>query len=98
MNFLKAEKDGVSLFIKVTPSSPKNQISGIGEDSLQIRIKSPPEKGKANRELVSFLAKLLDVPKNSITITRGETSRRKKVFICGVTTERALKALPKAHL
>ena len=90
---MRAEKNGVSLFIKVTPSSPKNQISDVGQDSLRIKIKSPPEKGKANKELVSFLSKLLDVPKKNISITRGEASRRKKVFICGVTSDRVRKAL-----
>jgi len=60
---------------------------------LKIRIKSAPVDGKANRELVRFLAEILDIPERQITIVRGASSRRKTVAIEGLTAERATRAL-----
>jgi uncharacterized protein (TIGR00251 family) len=51
---------------------------------LKIRITTPPEKGKANEAVVELLAKNLKVPKSSIKIVSGHTSRIKKILIVGV--------------
>ena len=61
--------------------------------SLKIRIKSSPVDGKANRELVRFLAEILDIPQGQITIIRGASGRRKTVAIEGLTAERATRVL-----
>jgi uncharacterized protein (TIGR00251 family) len=65
------------LDIKVTPGASKNEILDVREGRLRIRIAAAPEDGKANAELVSFLARTLDVAKKEITIVRGEKSRLK---------------------
>jgi uncharacterized protein (TIGR00251 family) len=51
---------------------------------LKIRIAAPPEGGKANRQVVELLSKTLRVPKSSIEIVKGETSRIKLLKIEGV--------------
>lgn len=62
-------------------------------ESLKIRIKGPPVDGKANRELVRFLAEMLDIPQGQITIIRGASGRRKAVAVEGLTAERARRRL-----
>ena len=51
---------------------------------MKIRIAAPPEGGKANRQVVELLSKTLRVPKSSIEIVKGETSRIKLLKIEGV--------------
>jgi uncharacterized protein (TIGR00251 family) len=74
------------LQIKVIPSSSVNKIAGKFVDEknrkyYKINIKAPPEDGKANQELVKFLAKELKIKKSQITIISGETARMKLVEI-----------------
>ncbi len=55
------------------------------EGRLKIRVTVPPEGGKANRAVIEILSKALRVPKSSIEIIKGETSRIKTVKIEGIT-------------
>lgn len=84
MSFLKQESDHVLLYIKATPNSAKNKITGKFVDEknqqwLKVNLAAVPEDGKANEELIKFLSKLLKISKSKITIIRGETSRMKVV-------------------
>jgi uncharacterized protein (TIGR00251 family) len=69
------------LLIKVIPNSSKNAIEGFQGEVLKIRIQATPEKGKANKELIAFLAKEFRVPQSAIRILAGQTSRLKKIEI-----------------
>ncbi len=74
------------LRIKVIPKSPKNEIvetmiDGEGEETIKIRIKAAPEKGKANTELIKFLSKTLNTPKENIKILSGKTEQLKLIKI-----------------
>lgn len=71
--------------VKITPNSRMNRVVGFEEDILKIKIKAPPEKGKANKELINFLAKKLKIAKSSIKILTGQTSRLKKLKIEGMS-------------
>ena len=76
----------ITVVLKVMPQSSKRQFSLTKEGELKCYLHSPPEGGRANAELVEFLAEQLGLPKRSITITRGLTSRRKTVAIEGFAT------------
>ena len=69
------------LEVYVRPSSSLNEICGEHGGRLKIKIKSPPEDGKANLELVSFLALILKIPKNKMTLIKGESSRQKCLLV-----------------
>lgn len=76
------------LHVHVIPKSARNQIVGWEEDAagdrwLKVRVAAQPENGKANKELVRFLSKKLEVPPKQISIASGESSRYKKVKIQG---------------
>jgi uncharacterized protein (TIGR00251 family) len=68
----------------VTPNAGGNEITGWRGEVLHIKIAAPPEKGKANRELIDFLGRELGVKKSAIRIVKGETSRGKIIEIEGV--------------
>ncbi len=70
------------LRIKVIPKSAKNEIVEIMDDeTIKIRIKAPPEKGKANQELIKFLSKEYNIPKENISIISGKTEQLKLIKI-----------------
>ena len=71
----------MKLTIKVIPSSSKDGIAGWLQDTLKVKVKTPPEKGKANKAVVKTLEKMLDLSKGSVVITSGTTSSRKIVEI-----------------
>lgn len=73
------------LALKVIPRSAKTEFAGVMEDGTQkLRVAAPADKGKANAELIAFLAAEYGVPRSAIRIVSGETSTRKQVRIEGV--------------
>ena len=59
---------------------PRSALSEIVEE-IKIRVKAPAEKGKANKELISFLSKTFKVPRSSISIVNGLTDPYKLIKI-----------------
>ena len=72
---------GFKIAVYIQPNSSKNEVVGEHNNMLKIKIKAPADNGKANKELVSFLAKHLHLRKNQITITKGHTSRQKELSL-----------------
>lgn len=81
------------LSIKVTPNASQNKIEGWQEGILRIKIRSVPEKGKANAALIAYLADLFNIPKSAIKILSGATARIKRLEIEGLTKEEIDKLL-----
>ena len=67
--------------IKVVPSSGKFSVVKDKKGELKCFLKSAPENGDANRELIKELSKLLRLPHNDLEIIMGLTSRKKKIKI-----------------
>lgn len=81
---IRNEKGGVRFTVRLTPKGGRDRIEGWraaadGKLHLKVRVSAPPEAGKANRALISLLAKTLDVAKSRIAIVGGETARLKQV-------------------
>lgn len=72
--------------VKVNPSSGKQKIDRDKSGIIKCHLKSPPEGGKANAELIKFLSTLLRIPQNQISIITGATSRKKKLRIDAALT------------
>jgi uncharacterized protein (TIGR00251 family) len=71
----------VTLHVVARPGSSQRRILRLDPRGLTIALNSPPEKGQANSELADFLARLLKVPRSTIEIVRGASSRAKTVRI-----------------
>jgi len=69
------------LEVYVQPGAKETAISGKHDGRLKVRLKSSPVDGKANQELVSFMAQFLKLKKQDIHIVRGEKSRFKLLSI-----------------
>ena len=74
---------GLLLNIKLTPKSKKVGFLGVLDNCIKIGVSSPPVDNKANEELIKFLSKEFKVPKKSVVIESGETSKLKRVLIVG---------------
>jgi len=79
--------NGVTFSIKVHPRAKKNAITGEVGDALKVSLTAPPVDGKANNACIEFFAKLLNVPRSSITIAAGHTSRNKVIRVTGLTSQ-----------
>jgi len=76
---------GITFAVKVHPRARKNAITGVVSDKLKLALTAPPVDGKANQSVIEFFAELFAIPRSSVTIASGETSRNKIVRIAGVS-------------
>jgi uncharacterized protein len=77
-----------SLDIHVIPRAKRTEVAGERDGAVVVRLTAPPIEGAANAALIDFLASVLDLPRRSIRIVSGEHSRRKRVTVAGMTTDR----------
>jgi uncharacterized protein len=75
---------GVSFAVKVHPRAKKNAITGEAGNALKVALTAPPVDGKANEACIEFFAKLLKVPRPSVSIASGATSRNKVIRVEGL--------------
>jgi uncharacterized protein (TIGR00251 family) len=84
-SFIRAEPDGVTLFVKAQPRANTNEVVGVLGPELRIKITAPPVDSAANEALVRFLAETLGLAKSQVQLVRGATARHKAVKIFGLT-------------
>ncbi len=70
---------GLTVNLRISPNSSKNEIVKTEEGIVKVKITAQPIDGKANKALVEFLSKTFKIPKTSIVIVRGETSKDKTI-------------------
>ena len=78
---------GATFAVKVHPRAKKNAITGEFGDALKLALTAPPVEGRANEACIEFFANLLKVPRSSVTIASGETSRNKVIRVAGLSAE-----------
>jgi uncharacterized protein (TIGR00251 family) len=72
------------LRVRVQPRAKRDEIVGERAGSVLVRVTAPPVDGKANAAVCALVAKAARVPKNRVSVTRGETSRDKVVRVEGI--------------
>jgi uncharacterized protein (TIGR00251 family) len=77
----------ISFLVRVHPRAKKNAITGEVGDVLKLALTAPPVDGKANAACIEFFAKLLNLPRSSVTIAAGLTSRNKVIRVLGLTAQ-----------
>lgn len=80
-DFCTVKSDGVMVCILVQPRASRNEIVGLQENELKVRLTSPPVEGAANELCRQFFSKQLRIPKRDIIIVSGEKSRHKQIFV-----------------
>ena len=81
-----SERGSVSFAVRVQPRASKNEVAGLIDGALKIRLQAPAVEDRANEALCEFLADILKRPKSAVRILAGDRSRTKRVEVFGVTT------------
>jgi hypothetical protein len=79
--WLREEGASLVLTLHVQPGAKRTEVAGIHGDALKVKLAAPPVDGRANAELLRFLADTFGVPVRNVTLLRGETSRSKVVRV-----------------
>ena len=75
----------VRLEVKAKPKAKKSRVVAVEGGTAEVALAAPPVDGAANEELVRYLAEVLSIPKRSITLLRGQSSRTKLLSIAGLS-------------
>ena len=81
------KENGVLIKIRISPNASKNQIIFDG-DIIKLKVTAQPIENKANKAVIEFLSKTFKIPKSSIEIVKGETSKDKTIFISTTDKEK----------
>jgi uncharacterized protein (TIGR00251 family) len=92
-SFLQTRSDGVLLHVIIQPRASRNEITGVQQQALKIRLTAPPVEGAANKECLKFLADALDISPSQLQLTSGHKARRKTILIRGLTPQTILETL-----
>ncbi|BCL59336.1 hypothetical protein DGMP_00290 [Desulfomarina profundi] len=80
MSFLSTAKDGSLLLrVHIQPRASKTKIVGLYDGTLKIAVSAPPVEGRANKEIIQFLAKKMKIPRSDVRVKSGLQSRRKSL-------------------
>ena len=89
----KETSEAATLSVRIQPRASKNELVRKEDGGLKIRLTAPPVDGAANEALIRFLADALSVPKSSVELVSGHTSRDKIVRIHGISGAEAERLL-----
>jgi uncharacterized protein (TIGR00251 family) len=85
------KRDGaVTMLVRVQPRASKDEIAGVVDGALKVRLQAPALEDRANAALCEYLARLLKTPKSAVRILSGDRSRIKRVEVRGVTEQQVL--------
>lgn len=86
---IRPTTNGCILSVRIHPGAKRNAITGTHADALKISLTASPTDGRANAALIAFLAERLSIPRASIEILSGQTSRSKTLRLTGITAAEA---------
>lgn len=79
--------EGVIVNVRAQPRSSRSGVDGVVADALKVRLRAAPVDGKANKELVETVADAFGLPKSRVKFKSGETSKTKRMVLCGVSAD-----------
>ena len=87
---LKVTEDGIVIVLKIIPNSSMNGFVLTEDRSVTAKLKvtAPPIENKANKAVIEFLSKYFKIPKTSISVIKGETSKEKTILLKTKDTEK----------
>jgi uncharacterized protein (TIGR00251 family) len=78
---------GLRLLVKATPKARRNEIGGVRDGRLLVKVTAAPEAGKANAAVIKLLSKAWRIPASAFELISGATSREKAFLIRGAGPE-----------
>jgi uncharacterized protein (TIGR00251 family) len=88
MPYLTENSDGRQMIhLHIQPKGSRSRIVGLHDGRLKLVVSSPPVDGKANKEVLAFLASLLRVHKKDVQLKSGLQSRKKTVIVSSISAD-----------
>ncbi len=84
VSYAVAHPEGTVLTVWVVPGSSRPGVAGVHGDALRVRVGAPPERGRANEEVVALIAALTGA---GVTLVAGGSSRRKRLLVAGLAPD-----------
>ena len=84
---------GVAVEVLASAGSANSKVRGPHGSALKVAVRAAPEKGKANAEVEELLAAFFGVGKSQVSVAAGQTSRKKRVVVLGITAAQALEKI-----
>jgi uncharacterized protein (TIGR00251 family) len=81
VSWISEHPEGCQVRLWIQPGAKKNELAGMYQGCLKLRLQAPPVDNKANRELIAYLAELLGLKPRQIQFMSGQRSRKKVVTI-----------------
>lgn len=82
-----------TLSVRVLPRSSKEEVAGLSDGAVRIRLSAPPLENRANEALIRFLSEKLEIPRRRVELVAGARGRRKTVRVEGMPLEELLRRL-----
>jgi uncharacterized protein len=89
---ISRDSEGVVFTVRVQPRASRDEVAGVMDGAMKVRLQAPALEDRANLALCEYLAQLLKTPKSAVRILSGDRSRIKRIAIRGVT-ELAIRGL-----
>jgi uncharacterized protein (TIGR00251 family) len=74
-----SDGDGTRLRLRVSAGASRSRVLGAHGGALKLSVKAPPERGKANREVLALVADVFGLPPSDVALVSGETAPDKVV-------------------
>ena len=87
----------ITISVQVHPNAARDEIAGFTDGVLQVRVSAPPVKGKANKQLIALLSRILEVSKSRLSIVKGHTAKSKVMAISGLSQDEIMKRLSSSY-
>ncbi|MBT5472324.1 MAG: DUF167 domain-containing protein [Nitrospina sp.] len=91
-------ENGIRFSAIIQPRSSKNEVAGIYNEALKIRLTSPPVDGAANKACMRFVAKWLEISPSEVSIIKGLSSKNKTIEVTGLTEKKFHEILKNKNL
>ncbi|MCF8720058.1 DUF167 domain-containing protein [Nitrospina gracilis] len=85
---VKKNDHGLTFSVTIQPRASRNEIAGVHDGALKIKLTSPPVEGAANKACLKLLGKTLGVAPSKLSIVSGTTSRNKVIQVDGMDEAR----------
>ena len=90
---VRATGDGVAIDVLVSPRASRARFGPVHGDRVKVAVTAPPVDGEANAAVVELVARTLGVARWAVSVTSGQSSRRKTVTVRGVDAARVQAAV-----
>lgn len=81
MAYLEQTREGVLVSVRLQPKAGKNELAGMTDEYLKVKVTAPPVEGAANEACRALFAKVFGIAKGRIQIASGTKSRQKRILL-----------------